>query len=160
LISDFQSPLVTNQGLTPILLPPFCNYSKPFLPYRIPKAPYIVPHFFLTYRAGSTIFLLRKSNVLSFDATLNCVIELHGNQLKDHWLFEEQFARWKREQLSNAQAKEVDRLTHQSSKLKGTNEEILEIVHPLGESTIDKIMPMDEVELALGVLSGRLRPPT
>lgn len=94
------------------------------------------------------------------DATLNRVIELHDNQLKDHWLFEEQFARWKRERLSNAQAKEVDRLTNQSSKLKGTNEEILEIVHRLGESTIDKIMAMDEVELALAVLSGKLKPPT
>jgi S1-C subfamily serine protease len=38
------------------------------LPYRIPKAPYIVPHFFLTYKADFTIFLLRKSNALSLKA--------------------------------------------------------------------------------------------
>jgi len=94
------------------------------------------------------------------DATLNRVIELNDNQMQDHWLFEEQFARWKREPLSHAQAKEVDRLTQQSSKLKGTNEAIRAIVHRLAESTIDKIMAMDETELALAVLSGKLKPPT
>ena len=46
------------------LLPSFCNHSQPFLPYRIPKAPYIVSHFFLTCKADSTTFLLRKSKVL------------------------------------------------------------------------------------------------
>jgi hypothetical protein len=41
------------------------KHSQPFLLYHIPKAPYIGPHFFLTYQADSTIFFLRKSNVLS-----------------------------------------------------------------------------------------------
>ena len=43
------------------------------------------------------------------DATLQRVIEGHSRRLKGHGLFETQFVRWKREQLSNEQAREVAR---------------------------------------------------
>jgi D-3-phosphoglycerate dehydrogenase len=53
-----------------IYSPLFATIPQPFLPYRIPETPYIVPHFVLTYKADSTIFLPRKSNVLSLDSTI------------------------------------------------------------------------------------------
>lgn len=101
---------------------------------------------------------MHKPHVLD-DALLNRVIDLHGRQLEDHWLFEEQFARWKREPLSEAQSQEIGRLARQTAKLKRTNEAILDLVRRLGDSTIDKIMAMDDAELALAVLSGQLKPP-
>ncbi len=99
-----------------------------------------------------------KPHVLD-DATLNRVIELYDEQLKDHWLFEEQFARWKKDNLSVEEDKEINRLTEQSSKLKDTNEEILRIAHSVEHATIDKILDMDEAELAIAVLSGKIKPP-
>ena len=99
-----------------------------------------------------------KPHVLD-DATLNRVIEQYDVQLKDHWLFEEQFARWKMDNLSVEEDKEISRLTEQSSKLKDTNEEILRIAHSVEHATIDKIVDMDEAELAIAVLSGKIKPP-
>lgn len=99
-----------------------------------------------------------KPHVLD-DAILNRVIEQYSEQLEDHRLFEEQFARWKNDNVSDAEQKEIDRLIIQSSKLKRTNEEILRIAHSVGHATIDKIMDMDDAELALAVLSGKIKPP-
>ena len=94
------------------------------------------------------------------DATLNRVIKLYDEQLEDHWLFEEQFALWKKETRSEIEAREVDRLVVQSAKLKSANEEILTIAHSIEHLTIDKVMAMDETELAIKVLSGEMKPPS
>jgi len=99
-----------------------------------------------------------KPHVLD-DATLNWVIEQYGEQIKDHRLLEEQFARWKNEDLSTVEYAEVDRLIKQSSRLKVSNEEILKIAHSIEHATIDKIMAMDEGELTMAVLSGKIKPP-
>ncbi|MGI9284857.1 MAG: hypothetical protein ACR2P1_05680 [Pseudomonadales bacterium] len=99
-----------------------------------------------------------KPNVLD-DATLNRLIEQFDEQLRDHWLFEEQFARWRKGNLSDEEERELDRLIMQSSKLKDTNEEILRIAHNMEHATIDKIMELDDAELALAVLSGKVKPP-
>ncbi|MGI9292523.1 MAG: hypothetical protein ACR2PS_00955 [Pseudomonadales bacterium] len=99
-----------------------------------------------------------KPHVLD-NATLNRVIEQYDEQLKDHWLFEEQFTRWKKGNLSDEEEKEIDRLKKQSSKLKDTNEEILRIAHSVEHATIDKILDTDDAELAMAVLSGKIKPP-
>jgi hypothetical protein len=41
----------------------FASIRNPFMPFRIHRTPYIVPHFTLTYKAESTISLLKKINV-------------------------------------------------------------------------------------------------
>ena len=38
------------------------------------------------------------------DPRLNRFVVLHTEQHDDHWLYEEQFARWKREAISDSQA--------------------------------------------------------
>lgn len=70
--------------------------------------------------------VVHKPHVLE-DETLGQVIEQYSVQLADHWLFEEQFARWKRSGLTPAQEQEVDRLIAQSTKLQATNEKNSEI---------------------------------
>ena len=86
------------------------------------------------------------------DHTLNRFIVLHTEQRDDHWLYEEQFARWKRGTLSDSQAQEVNRLIAQSLKLKATNEKILTLVEKIAPFTIDKTMEMDNFELGLKVM--------
>jgi hypothetical protein len=99
-----------------------------------------------------------KPHVLD-DATLNRVFELYNNQLDDQKLFMEQFFRWQQGQFSPAQAKEVERLVKQSATLKIVNEEILEIAGNIKHATIDKILAMDELELAIAVLLGKIKLP-
>ena len=99
-----------------------------------------------------------KPHVLD-DATVNRIIKLYSEQLEDHWLFEKQFARWKRERLSDTEAKEVNRLIDQSATLKATNEKILALAERIAPGTIDKIVAMDDFELGLKVLTGEIKPP-
>ena len=99
-----------------------------------------------------------KPHVLD-DATLNRVFDLYDKQLDDQRYFVEQFSRWKQGHLSNAEAKEVDRLIKQSATLKDVNEEILKIAHSIKHETIDQILAMDDVELAIAVLSGKIKMP-
>ena len=99
-----------------------------------------------------------KPHVLD-DATLNRVFDLYDKQLDDQRYFVEQFFRWKQGHLSNAEAKEVDRLIKQSATLKNVNEEILKIAHSIKHETIDQILEMDDVELAIAVLSGKIKMP-
>jgi hypothetical protein len=99
-----------------------------------------------------------KPHVLD-DFTLNRVFDLYDKQLDDQRYFMEQFSRWQQDNLSDAQAKEVNRLIKQSATLKEVNEEILQIAHSIKHETIDKILAMDEVELAIAVLSGKIKPP-
>ena len=42
------------------------------------------------------------------DRTLKRFVVLHTEQCDDHWLYEQQFARWKRGALSDSQAREVN----------------------------------------------------
>jgi hypothetical protein len=99
-----------------------------------------------------------KPHVLD-DATLDRVFDLYGKQLADRQYFVEQFFRWKQGKLSVKQAKEVNRLVKQAAKLKDANEEILKIAHSIKHGTIGQILAMDEIELALAILSGKIKPP-
>lgn len=45
------------------------------------------------------------------DTTLDGIIEQYAMLLDNHWLHEEQFARWKRDPLSDAEDREVNRLS-------------------------------------------------
>ena len=93
------------------------------------------------------------------DATMKRIIKPYSEQLEDHWLCEEQFKRWKKGKLAEKMGPRFDRLTKQVIKLKETNEEILAIAGRIKHNTIDKIVAMDDAELALAVLSGKIKPP-
>ena len=90
---------------------------------------------------------------------LNRIIELYNNQIEDAWLFEQQFTRWKKGNLTDAEKREVDRLAAQSSKITTTNKEILKIAHSIEHATIDEIVGMDELELLDALVSGKIKPP-
>lgn len=93
------------------------------------------------------------------DATLNRVFDLYTDQLNDQKYFLKQFSRWQQDMPSDTQAQEIKRLIKQSATLKEVNEEILQIAHSIKHETIDQILAMDEVELAIAMLSGKIKPP-
>src|SRR5438067_802507 len=51
------------------------------------------------------------------DYTIDRVYEVHGTQLEDLWLYEEQLGRFRKEKTNLEQGNEIDRLTAQLTKL-------------------------------------------
>lgn len=61
------------------------------------------------------------------DATLTRVIKQYSKQLRDHWLIEEQVARWHREIVSSSETRELERLVTLTEQLKESKEAVLKI---------------------------------
>jgi hypothetical protein len=91
------------------------------------------------------------------DAIVARIIQVHTDQLEDHWLFEHQLSRWTRDNLSATQQREVERLQTQASKLKEILEAILAFAEELKEGTIEKVLGKSDVDLAVDFLSGKFR---
>ncbi len=74
------------------------------------------------------------------------------SQQKDLWLFDEQLARWSKNQLTTEQRKEVERLQSQMIKLKEQIAVILELADELAKGTTQKVMAKSDAELGLEFL--------
>lgn len=99
-----------------------------------------------------------KPHVLA-DYTVDRVIRVYNTQLEDASLYNEQLSRWKKEELSESQRQEVERLTKQVEKLRGICQEILSLAKELKEGTIDRILEKSDIQVALEVLTGKLKLP-
>ena len=85
---------------------------------------------------------------------------LYGEQLSDFWGWEEQVARWeKSDRPDAAQRKELERLSEQLKGQRVRLEETLGLLDELKELTIEKILAKDDAELALDILTGKLKTP-
>ena len=89
------------------------------------------------------------------DYTIERVHEVHGTQLHDLWLYEEQLARWQKGSLTQMQRYEIGRLTDQLSELRQVLTACLALADEMKDGTIEKILAKDEVELALEFLMGK-----
>ncbi len=89
------------------------------------------------------------------DYTVGRVREVHGTQLKDLWLYEEQLARWSTADPTLAQRQELDRLTHQLDRLRSVLTFTLALTDARKEATIEKVMAKGDIELAIEVLTGK-----
>ncbi len=91
------------------------------------------------------------------DYTVGRVREVHGTQLNDLWLYEEQLARWSTADPTLAQRQEIDRLTHQLDRLRCVLTFTLDLTDALKEAAIEKVMAKSDIELAIEVLTGKLK---
>ena len=82
---------------------------------------------------------------------------IYSEQKEYFSFYKELFKRWKKEARTKEQKKEVKRLTEQLDKLKKSNKDILEILDYLKDKTINKILEMDDAELGIKSLLGKLR---
>ncbi len=89
--------------------------------------------------------------------TVGRVREVHGTQLNDLWLYEEQRARWSTADPTLAQRQEIDRLTHQLDWLRRVLTLTLARTDARKEATIEQVMATREIELAIEVLTGKLK---
>lgn len=100
-----------------------------------------------------------KPHILD-DYTVNRVIRVYNDHLEDADIFDEQLSRWKKGKLSASQRQEVERLTGQVGKLREVCQQILALAAELSEGTIDRILEKSDIELAIDVLTGKLKLPT
>ena len=99
-----------------------------------------------------------KPHVLD-DGTVDRVHSVFTTQLEYVALYDEQLSRWKNGRLSSDQRQEVERLTRQTEQLRKLCGQILSLAAELKAGTIDRIMEKSDIELALDVLTGKIKPP-
>jgi hypothetical protein len=93
------------------------------------------------------------------DYTVGRVKQVYTTQLNDLWIYEKQLARWKQARPTAAQHKELERLTTQLATLRRVLTSTLALAEKLQEATIEKVLQKSDVEVALDVLSGKLKRP-
>jgi len=98
-----------------------------------------------------------KPHVLD-DALVDRVARLYTVQAEDVGLFEEQLARWRKEDLTPQQEQEIGRLNEQIRQLSEVGAKILSLAEELKHGTIDSILRKSDVELGLEVLLGKRKP--
>ena len=89
------------------------------------------------------------------DYTIERVHDVHGTQLNDLWLYEEQLARWQKGNQTETQRQEIGRLTDQLTELRQVLTACLALADEMKDGTIEKILAKDDVELALEFLMGK-----
>lgn len=99
-----------------------------------------------------------KPHVLD-DATVQRVKSAYEEYRDFLPLNSEQLRRWKAAVESEAQHNEVARLEAVNDQWSAVIDQVLALVDELAKGTIDKIMAMDDGELGLAFLQGRVKPP-
>ena len=99
-----------------------------------------------------------KPHVLD-DETVNRALKLAEEDSVFIEVYQEQLNRWRKENLSTIQEKKINRIAQELEKYNSLNQKYIEMVKKLSEGTIDKIMDMDDAELALKTLTGELPNP-
>lgn len=91
--------------------------------------------------------------------TVDRVIQVYTEQQGDLWLYREQLTRWGKLALTEVQRAEMARLEQRLATLGAHIEAILALAQQVRPYTIESILAKSDVELALDVLTGKIRPP-
>ena len=92
------------------------------------------------------------------DATLDRVELVHTEQLQFVDIYAQQISRWRAENPSKDQTRELDRMEAQNQQLRAATADVLALASELRKSTIECVMGMSDVELGLQALLGSRRP--
>ncbi|MCB1921034.1 MAG: hypothetical protein KDJ28_13795 [Candidatus Competibacteraceae bacterium] len=86
------------------------------------------------------------------DATVERSIKLHTEQQDFLGVFAEQLERWRNEQPTDAQHRELDRLEGQLDRLRAVLEDILQLAAELKQGTIERVLAKSDLELGIEAL--------
>ena len=100
-----------------------------------------------------------KPHVLD-DYTVGRVLKVYGEQQDFLWVYEAQLARWQQENLTETQRQQTDQMSAQLAQLKPGLTEILDIANDLKGQTIEAVLGKSDEELALDIISGKIKPPS
>jgi hypothetical protein len=100
----------------------------------------------------ATLLSVRDRPYVLDDATVERSIKLHTEQRDFLGVFAEQLARWRSEQPSSAQRRELDRLEGQLERLRAVLSAILELAEEFKQGTIERVLAKSDLELGLEAL--------
>ena len=101
----------------------------------------------------------RKKPHVMDDMTLDRAINNHRKYLEEAWVYDEQLVRWKKEELTEKQCREIERLAGQMVKYRKMCEEIIAVSEEIKKGTINRILEMSEEDVAMAILTGKLKKP-
>ena len=98
-----------------------------------------------------------KQGYLCFAKVDNALVERALTLLQKNtehiFLYYEQLNKWKRETVTDVQKKSLDIFAQKISQSRELNTTLIDLVQELKESTIDKVLEKDDLELGLDFLS-------
>ena len=95
----------------------------------------------------ATLLSVRDRPHVLDDATVERSIKLHTKQRDFLGVFAEQLARWRHEQPTDAQRRELDRLEGQLDRLRAILNNILQLAEELKQGTIERVLAKSDLEL-------------
>jgi len=101
----------------------------------------------------------RKKPHVMDDITLDRAINNHRKYLEEAWVYDEQIVRWKKEKLTEKQSREIERMTGQMVKYRKICEDIIAVSEEMKKGSINRILEMSDGDLALAVLTGKMKMP-
>lgn len=101
----------------------------------------------------------RKKPHVMDDMTLDRAISNHRKYLEEAWVYDEQLTRWKKENPTGDQSREIERLTGQMVKYRKMCEDIIAMSEEVKKGSINRILEMSDEEVAIAVLTGKLKMP-
>lgn len=101
----------------------------------------------------------RKKPHVMDDMTLDRAISNHRKYLEGAWVYDEQLTRWKKENPTGEQSREIERLTCQMVKYRKRCEDIIAMSEEIKKGSINRILEMSDEEVAIAVLTGKLKMP-
>jgi len=100
-----------------------------------------------------------KPHVLD-DSLINRGVKVFQDQLEETDYYDKQIARWRKEGLTDVQQARVAQFEVGTNEYRDGSKKALVLLEELGKGTINRIMEMDDAELAFNVLLGKTKPPS
>lgn len=89
------------------------------------------------------------------NATIDRVEQVHTEQMDYVEIYTQQISRWRNENPSAAQARELDRMDNQNQQLRSVTADVLALASELRKGTIERVLGMSDLELGLQYLLGK-----
>ena len=86
------------------------------------------------------------------DATVDRIEHIFGDRGQFIEIYREQLRRWRMENPTAAQSRELDRLETQNSRLREMNTQVLGLAVEIRKGTINRMMEKSDLELGLEAL--------
>ena len=97
----------------------------------------------------ATLLSVRDRPYVLDDATVERSIKLHAEQRDFLGVFAKQLARWRNEQPTDAQRRELDRLEGQLEHLQAVLTNILALAEELQQGTLERVLAKSDLELGI-----------
>lgn len=97
----------------------------------------------------NTLNQARARPLVLDDATIDRSKRVHTEQLEFVEIYDQQISRWRTQQPTAGQIRELNRMQEQNRQLRAATNDVLNLGSELRKGTINRIMEMSDIELGL-----------